>query len=132
MFPAHVQVFPPYKHAYENDVDLKFSIPGKPADIAFFESFNAHFREECLSTHWFLSLEDAKSNIEAWRNAYNESRPHRSLGYMTSEEYSIIISKNKAEDAHLNGSENGVRPKSLPLIFPWYKKPGQVPLQLEQ
>jgi Transposase and inactivated derivatives len=89
------------KWAYENGVNLKFSRPGKPTDNAFIESFNGRFREECLSTHWFLSLEDAKSKIEVWRNEYNESRPHMSLGYMTPKEYSMVMSKNKAEGSHL-------------------------------
>jgi len=81
------------KWAYENGVELRFSRPGKPTDNAVIESFNGRFREECLSTHWFLSLEDAKSKIEAWRTEYNVSRPHMSLGYMTPQEYSIVTSK---------------------------------------
>lgn len=82
--------------AYENKVSLKFSRPGKPTDNAFIESFNGRFREGCLSTHWFLSLEDAKSKIEIWRKEYNESHPHMSLGYMTPHEYSIVMTKNRA------------------------------------
>jgi putative transposase len=81
--------------AYENKVELKFSRPGKPTDNAIIESFNGRFREECLSTHWFLSLEDAKNKIEAWRQEYNESRPHMSLRYMTPQEYSMVMTKNK-------------------------------------
>jgi putative transposase len=79
--------------AYENKVELRFSRPGKPTDNALIESFNGRFREECLSTHWFLSLEDAKRKIEAWRKEYNVSRPHMSLGYMTPEEYSQVMQK---------------------------------------
>lgn len=81
------------KWAYENGVELEYSRPGKPTDNAFIESFNGKFREECLSTNWFLTLEDAKAKIEAWRIEYNESRPHMSLGYMTPIEYSIVTSK---------------------------------------
>ncbi|WP_408611404.1 integrase core domain-containing protein [Bowmanella yangjiangensis] len=29
--------------------------------------------------HWFESLPDAKLKIEAWRDDYNKSRPHRAL-----------------------------------------------------
>ena len=87
--------------AYENKVALKFSRPGKPTDNAIIESFNGRFRDECLSTHWFLSLEDAKSKIEAWRKEYNGSRPHMSLGYMTSQEYSMVMMKNKTGDSLL-------------------------------
>jgi len=43
-------------------------------------SFNGRLRDECLNTHWFLSLENARAKIEAWRRDYNENRPHTSLG----------------------------------------------------
>ena len=73
--------------AYENGVALDFSRLGKPTDNAFVESFNGRFRDECLNTHWFLSLADARAKIEAWRRHYNESRPHTSLGWMTPNEF---------------------------------------------
>lgn len=75
------------KWAHENKVTLDFSRPGKPTDNGFIESFNGRFREECLNTNWFLSLLDAQSKIEAWREDYNVSRPHMSLGYMTPLEF---------------------------------------------
>ena len=43
------------------------------------ESFNDRLRQECLEENWFMSLEDAKIKIEAWRIDYNEHRPHSSL-----------------------------------------------------
>jgi hypothetical protein len=73
--------------AYVHGVVLDFSRPGKLADNAFIESFNSRFRQECLNEHWFLSLEDAKEKIEAWRGHYNEQRPHSSLGYQSPVEY---------------------------------------------
>jgi putative transposase len=57
--------------AYWNKVKLDFIRPGKPTDNAFIESFNARFRLECLNEHWFLSLDDAREKIEAWRRDYN-------------------------------------------------------------
>lgn len=75
------------KWAYENGVTLDFSRPGKPTDNALIESFNGSFRDECLNTHWFLSLDDAKKKIEAWRREYNEFRPHSSLGNLTPEQF---------------------------------------------
>lgn len=71
------------KWAYELGVVLDFSRPGKPTDNPFFESFNGSFRDECLNSHWFLSLEDAREKIESWRIDYNEYRPHSSLGKIT-------------------------------------------------
>jgi putative transposase len=52
------------KWAYENEITLDFSRPGKPTDNSFIESFNGSFRDECLNTHWFLSIADARAQIE--------------------------------------------------------------------
>ncbi len=59
---------------------LHFIQPGKPTQNAFVESFNGKFRDYCLDLHWFASLEDAREEIETWRNHYNHVRPHLSLG----------------------------------------------------
>ena len=75
------------KWAYENGVTLDFSRPGKPTDNALIESFNGSFRDECLNSNWFLSVDDAKKKVEAWRRDYNEFRPHSSLGNMTPEQF---------------------------------------------
>jgi putative transposase len=69
--------------AYQRDVTLDFSRPGKPTDNAFIESFNGKFRAECLNAHWFLSLDDARRKCEAWRRDYNEERPHSAIGNKT-------------------------------------------------
>jgi putative transposase len=66
--------------AYRNGVTLDFSRPGKPTDNAYVESFNGSLQDECLNVNWFLSLEDARRKIEAWRRRYNESSPHTALG----------------------------------------------------
>lgn len=77
------------KWAYENQVALAFSRPGKPTDNAFIESFNGSFRDECLNVHWFLSLDDAKQKTENWRQDYNLQRPHSALNYLTPNEFVI-------------------------------------------
>jgi transposase InsO family protein len=51
------------KWAYEINVELDFSRPGKPTDNPFIESFNGSFRDECLYVNWFLSMEDAQGNL---------------------------------------------------------------------
>lgn len=75
------------KWAYDNQVSLNFSRPGKPTDNPTIESFNGSFRDECLNLYWFLSLEDAQSKIEALRQEYNRFRPHSSLGDLPPNEY---------------------------------------------
>lgn len=67
--------------ACHRGVVLDFSRPGKPTDNAFIEAFNGRFRSECLNTHWFLTLADAREKLEAWRRYYNEDRPHGAIGY---------------------------------------------------
>ena len=73
--------------AYFNQVKLDYSRPGTPADNAYIESFNGSFRDECLNTNWFMSLEDAKEKIERWKTDYNEFRPHSALTYLTPAEF---------------------------------------------
>jgi putative transposase len=75
------------KWAYENRVTLDFSRPGRPIDNAYIESFNGSFRDECLNTNWFLSLDDASDKIETWSWEYNEWRPHSSLDNLTPSQY---------------------------------------------
>ena len=75
------------KWAYERGVELDFSRPGKPTDNARVESFNGRLRQECLNANWFLSLDDARAKIGAWRTYYNESRPHSALDWATPTEF---------------------------------------------
>ncbi len=69
--------------AYRKQLQLRFIEPGKPQQNAYIESFNGKFRDECLNEHWFLSMRHAKQIIAAWRDEYNQERPHSSLGYLT-------------------------------------------------
>lgn len=71
--------------AHDNDVQLEFSRPGKPTDNAFIESFNSRLRQDCLNQHWFRSIEEAQTIIEAWRQDYNANHPHSALGYAAPE-----------------------------------------------
>lgn len=75
------------KWAYERGVELDFSRPGKPTDNANVESFNGRLRQECLNATWFMSIQDARGKIEAWRQYYNESRPHSALDWSTPAEF---------------------------------------------
>ena len=59
--------------AYERNVEMDFSRPGKPTDNAKVESFNGRLRQECLNANWFLSLDDAKRKIEDWQEPENST-----------------------------------------------------------
>jgi len=81
--------------AYWNHVAFDFSQSGKPTDNAYVESFNGRFRQECLNEHWFLSLEHVREKVEAWRQDYNEQRPHSTLGDATPGEYAAHVEPQK-------------------------------------
>lgn len=70
----------------EHGIKLSVIEPGKPVQNAVMESFNGRFRDECLKSHWFTSLADARQSIETWRLGYNQVRPHSSLNYATPQE----------------------------------------------
>jgi putative transposase len=97
------------KWAYERKVELVFSRPGKPTDNANVESFNGRLRQECLNANWFLSLDDAKGKIQAWKKDYNESRPHSALNWQTPAEFarqcwaSPALAKSKEPEISTSG-----------------------------
>ena len=73
--------------AYRERVKLDFITKGKPTENGHIESFNGKFRDECLNENWFVSLDDARAKIEAYRIDYNEVRPHSSLDNLTPREF---------------------------------------------
>jgi putative transposase len=64
-----------------------FIAPGSPWQNGFRESFHGRFRDEFLSETLFASVAEARVLCEAFRQEYNEERPHQSLGYLTPVEY---------------------------------------------
>lgn len=81
--------------AYLNKVELDFSRPGKPTDNAYIEAFNSRLRQECLKASWFLSMSDARTRINDWRDDYNENRPHSSLGNLTPSEFAAQLNQTR-------------------------------------
>jgi len=82
--------------AHERGITLRLIEPGKPNQNAYIESFNGRFRDECLNEHWFTSLAQARTVIEAWRREYNEERPKRVLGGMTPATYAMQLMQKEA------------------------------------
>lgn len=73
--------------AHASGVVLHFIDPGKPVQNAYIESFNGRLRDECLNSHWFVSLDDARATIAHWRDDYNGARPHSGLAGCTPLEF---------------------------------------------
>ena len=73
--------------AYQKGVKLDFTHPGKPTENGHIESFNGRLRDEGLNVNQFVSIEDAREQIEGRRVDYNAHRPHSSLGNLTPREF---------------------------------------------
>ncbi len=101
-------------------VELDYIEPGKPMQNGHVESFNGKFRDECLNTHWFTSLRQARKAIESWRTDYNQARPHSALGYATPSEFASRSSASFAVEIFSNttaipgqGNPGGLAPLGL-------------------
>lgn len=77
--------------AYSRGIKIDCVDPGKFVQNGLCESFNGSFRDECLNVSWFLSLEHARKEIEAWRCDYNDARPHSGIGDKTPTEYATAL-----------------------------------------
>jgi len=75
------------KWCQETKVGWHYIAPGKPQQNGFVESFNGSFRDECLNETLFSTLTDARYHINHWKEDYNVTRPHSSLGNLTPREY---------------------------------------------
>ncbi len=71
---------------------MDYSRPGKPTDNPFIESCNGSFRDECLNTHCFLSLNAAREKIENFRVDYNHFRTHCLIGNVSPAEFTARFS----------------------------------------
>ena len=68
-------------------IEWHYIAPGKPTQNAFIESFNARLRDELLNETLFTSLVQVRAVLNAWKNDYNDVRPHSALGNLTPTEY---------------------------------------------
>jgi hypothetical protein len=102
-------------------VKLHFIEPGKPAQNAFVESFNGHFRDDCLNHHAFISLPDAQQKVEVWRQDDNRVRPQRSLGNQTPEEFT-------ARDSAAVYGTRAPAPREKQRQNPQEERPATIPM----
>jgi len=71
----------------ESGCQTLFITPGSPWENGYIESFNDKLRDECLNREVFRNGKEAETIVEAWRQEYNNHRPHSSLGYLTPAEF---------------------------------------------
>jgi transposase InsO family protein len=79
--------------------DTYFIEPGSPWQNGHNESFNGVLRDGCLNRWDFVSVREARSVVEAWRQEYNEERPHGALNQMTPAAYAAGLAQHHGEAA---------------------------------
>ncbi len=77
------------KWSQEEAIGWHYIQPGKPMQNGTVESFNGKVRDEFLNQHIFTSLKEAKELASRWREDYNETRPHSSLGGLSPNEFKM-------------------------------------------
>jgi putative transposase len=80
--------------AEENQVELIFIQPGKPAQNGFVERLNGTIRREVLNRFWFADLDEAREKLDDWIIEYNRFRPHKGLGYLSPDLFAQTLSEN--------------------------------------
>lgn len=68
-------------------IEALYIEPGSPWENGYAESFHSRFRDEFLALEVFESIPAARRLTAAWKDEYNNRRPHSSLGYRTPSEF---------------------------------------------
>jgi transposase InsO family protein len=68
-------------------IETLYIEPGSPWENGVAESFNSRLRDEFLAVEIFESLTAARKLGAAWKEDYNNVRPHGALGYLPPVEF---------------------------------------------
>ncbi len=71
----------------QNNIIRVYSEPGKPMQNGYVERFNRTFREDILDAYLFSSISQFNVLAEKWKDDYNTTHPHQSLGNKSPQEY---------------------------------------------
>ena len=63
-------------------VSTLYVAPASPWENGYVESYHGRLRDELLNREEFGSPAEARALLEAWREQYNQERPHSALGYL--------------------------------------------------
>jgi putative transposase len=98
--------------AQARGIDWRYIDPGKPQQNTFVERFNGRVRDEFLNETLFISLSQARIELETWRRDCNTERPHSSLGNLTPLAYAARIASDPQQAEALR-SIGGFAPRPV-------------------
>jgi putative transposase len=67
------------KFCKKNNIEIRFSQPGKPMQNGLVERLNGTVRTECLNLKVFKTISEVQQDLDKWWNSYNFGRPHSAL-----------------------------------------------------
>ncbi|AFQ46705.1 Transposase [Burkholderia cepacia GG4] len=117
--------------AHEHGVKLQFIRPGKSVEDAHIESFNGRLREECLNQHAFVSLDDARMRIEAWRTDYNSVRPHSAFRQLAPDQFRQLHQPKTGKPTKLRMMYSAEWGQHLPFGYSTTKPIYEMPHELD-
>jgi putative transposase len=100
------------KWSQQTGIEWHYIAPGKPTQNAFIESFNGKLRDELLNETLFTSLAHARAELAAWKDDYNEVRPHSAIGNLPPAIYARFSAPEMQRDGTLR-SMGASRPAPL-------------------
>ena len=67
------------KFCKKNQIEIRFTQPGKPMQNGLVERLNGTIRTECLNLKVFKTIPEIQKDLDEWWNSYNFGRPHSAL-----------------------------------------------------
>jgi transposase InsO family protein len=95
------------------NVEALYIEPGSPWENGYAESFHSRLRDELLAVEVFDNLPAARLPTAAWREDYNQVRPHSSLGYQTPAAFAAACAASASATPALQ--QHTRREKALPV-----------------
>ncbi len=86
---------------------------GSPWENGYVESFNGKLRDEFLNRELFLSVTEARYMLDAWREEYNERRPHSSLNWQTPSAFAASLAGPPVGASPLPASQPARKPELI-------------------
>jgi putative transposase len=99
-------------------VEVLYIEPGAPWQNGVCESFNSKLRDEYLHQTELLGEADARLKARAWREDFNDNRPHSSLGYKTPSEFERRCADSASIAALTSLHQHSEQPDPLPVTQP--------------
>lgn len=91
----------------ESKVSTLYIAPASPWENGYVESYHGRLRDELLNREEFASLAEARALLEAWREEYNQERPHSALNYQTPAAFAASCGRAEPCSAALRSARHG-------------------------